>query len=140
MVADSEELENLDVSQIHARRLKCQRGPRAENAELFICPIADGPVKINCLCEIRFSGDPSQNQDHPARGEEHNDVLRGRVACHPSDTLDDGEAETIFWTIAGNCFCRHLCRKENHSQIHCDFFDVGKDNKYYLGRVAGKPY
>ena len=32
--------------------------------------------------------------------------------------------EMIFWTIAGNCICRHLCRKENHSQYHFDFFDV----------------
>ena len=100
---------------------------RAEDAELFICPIADGPVKINCLCEIRFPGDPP-----PTRITQHVEKSTTMFfeaesdACHPSDTLtDDGEARNdFFWTIAGNCFCRHLYRKENHSHVHCDFFDV----------------
>ena len=46
MVADSEELENLDASQIHARRLNAKEVLMQKNGELFICPIADGPVKI----------------------------------------------------------------------------------------------
>ena len=87
------------------------------------------------LEESRFSEDPPPNQDHPARGEEHNDDLRGRVGqrvIHQTLQRMTVEPEAIFWTIDGNCICRHLCRKENHSQIHCDFFDVGQENKFYL--------
>ena len=62
MVADGEELENLDVSQIHARRLNAKEVLVQKNADFFICPIADGPVKIVwarsgfAKIHLRFSG------------------------------------------------------------------------------------
>ena len=39
----------------------------------------------------------------------NNDDLRGESdGSQPSDTsTGDGEARNHFWTIAGNCFCRH---------------------------------
>ena len=77
MVADSEELENLDVSQIHARRLNAKEVLMSNNGNHFKCPIADGTVKSSGRDQV-FRRSTS-NQDHPARGEEHNDDLRGRV-------------------------------------------------------------
>ena len=42
-------------------------------------------------------------RDHPARSEEHNDVLQAESdGSQPLDTLtDDGETRTYFWTVAG---------------------------------------
>ena len=97
MVADSEELENLDASQIHARRLNAKEVLMPNNGNHFICPIADGPVKI----VLARSGFPTIHlkiriTQHVERSttmffEAESD------GSHPSDTLtDDGEARNDF--------------------------------------------
>ena len=123
MVADSEELENLDSSQIHARRLNAKEVLMPNNGNHFKCPIADGHsqvvwkragfpkihLKPGLSCTSRRAQRCSSRQS------------RTRV-IHQTRSRMTVKPETIFWTIAGNCICRHLCRKENHSRIHCDFF------------------
>ena len=47
MVADSEELENLDVSEIHARRLSAKEVFMPKSGDHFTFPIAYGPVKLS---------------------------------------------------------------------------------------------
>ena len=47
MVADIEELERMDASEIHAPRLHAKRGSDAENGEHFILPVPDGTVKLS---------------------------------------------------------------------------------------------
>ena len=47
MVADIEELENLDTSAIHGRRLNADEVLMPKNGEHFIFPIADGMVKLS---------------------------------------------------------------------------------------------
>ena len=52
MVADSEELEILDASEMHVRRLKCKGGPHAEK----MVDIACSPSQLelpSCMEEIR---------------------------------------------------------------------------------------
>ena len=47
LVADSEELEEMDASEIHAKRLNAKEVLTPMSGEKFIFPIADGTVKIS---------------------------------------------------------------------------------------------
>ena len=47
LVADIEELDNLDASEIHARRLNGKEVIMGKNGEHFIFSIADGTVKLS---------------------------------------------------------------------------------------------
>ena len=47
MVADIEELEKMDASEIHARRLNAKEVLTPQNGEKFIFPIADGTVQLS---------------------------------------------------------------------------------------------
>ena len=47
MVADIEELEQMDASELHARRLNAKEVLTPMNGEQFIFPIADGTVKLS---------------------------------------------------------------------------------------------
>ena len=55
LVADIEELANVDVSEIHARRLGAKEVMTPKIGEHVIFPVADGAV---CLEEIMESEDP----------------------------------------------------------------------------------
>ena len=59
----------------------------------------------------------------------------------PSDTLtDDGEARSDFLDDRWALFLSSSVPKGESFPYPLRFFDVGQDNKYSLGRVAGKPY
>ena len=47
MVADTEELEEMDASELHARRITAKEVLLPMNGEHFIFPIADGTVKLS---------------------------------------------------------------------------------------------
>ena len=47
MVADIKERENLDPSEIHARRLNAKKIITPKNGENFIYPTADGTAKLS---------------------------------------------------------------------------------------------
>ena len=63
LVADIEELENLDASEVHARRLNAKEVRTPKNGEIFMFPIADGLE--NCLEEIMESENPVQFRTNP---------------------------------------------------------------------------
>ena len=86
MVADIEEPETLDASGIPCSEAQCEGGSDAENG------VADGTVKVSGRDQIFRRSTSIRGQ--PARGEEHNDVLRGESdGSQPVDTLTaDGEA------------------------------------------------
>ena len=46
MVADIEELEEMDASELHARRLNAKEALTPQRSGNFIFPVADGTVKI----------------------------------------------------------------------------------------------
>ena len=46
MVADIEELEEMDASELHARRLNAKEVLTPQRSGNFIVPVADGTVKI----------------------------------------------------------------------------------------------
>ena len=81
MIADIEELEEMDASEIHARRLNAKEVLTPMNGDNFIFPVADGTVKTP-------GGDqrlrPSTLiRDRPQRGEEQ-EVFRGESDGLPS--------------------------------------------------------
>ena len=127
LVADIEELENLDASEIHARRLKDQEVITPKNGESFIFPTADGTIKL--------SGGPQDVpkstliRDQPEEGEELGDDLRESDGSQPKDTMtDDSEVRNGFdrskeiacMVITLNRELNSMCRRKKHSQYHCD--------------------
>ena len=103
LVAELEELEEMDASQRHARRLKAKEVLTPMKGDNFIFPVEDRTVKVS-------GGDqrlrPSASiWDRPERGEEQ-EVLRREsdgLSCpnplQDGSTLDDAEAENDFWSI-----------------------------------------
>ena len=47
MVADIEELEEMDASELHARRLNAKEVLTPTKGDNFIFPLADGTVKVS---------------------------------------------------------------------------------------------
>ena len=108
-VADTEELEEMDASELHARRLKAKEVLTPMRGEHFIFPVADGTVKIS-------GGDQDLRtstliRDSPDRGEEQ-DNLRGESDGSSSNprqdsSYHDGEAKSDFWSISGDFIYRY---------------------------------
>ena len=74
MIADIEELEEMDASELHARRLNAKEVLTPMKGENIIFPVADGTVKISGGDhDLRTS---TLIRDRPDRGEEQ-DNLRG---------------------------------------------------------------
>ena len=111
MVADIEELEQLDAWEVHARRLNAKEVLMPKNGEMFSFLVAHGKVKLSGRDQV-FRRTISV-QDYPARGEKHIDVLKGESnGSQPLNTLtDDGEPRNDFWTIAGHYIYRHMAPK-----------------------------
>ena len=109
-VADVEQLENLDASQNHARRLKANEVLLPRHGEDFVVHFANGSVMDKIDRALRM---PTSSQEHVAREEEHNDVLLGE-----SDGSSDGshlldqrtssvEDRNDFWSVSWNEIHRH---------------------------------
>ena len=111
MIADIEELAQMDASEIHARRLNAKEVLSPMKGDNFIFPVADGTAKI--------SGGDSRLRtstlilDRPERGEEQ-EVLRGKSDGLSSPTplqddsaLDDAEAKNDFWSATRDFIRRH---------------------------------
>ena len=81
-VADIEELEQMDASELHARRLNAKKVLTPMAGEIFIFPVADGTVK-------NFWKRSGSENIHPDRGEEQ-DILPGeseRSSFNPTTRL-----------------------------------------------------
>ena len=101
----------MDASELHARRPNAKEVLTPQRSGNFVCPIADGTVKI-LVREQRLR--PSTSiRDRPDRGEEQ-EVFRGEsdglsspTPIQDDSTRDDAEAENDFWSITGDFICRH---------------------------------
>ena len=130
MVADIEELEEMDASELHARRLNAKEVLTPQRSGNFIFPVADGTIKIFGRGQrLRTS---TLTWDRPERGEEQK-ILQGNsdewyTPSHLQEdsTRDDEEAKNDFWTITGESFnvitlyqeSSCTCRLKNHSLFH----------------------
>ena len=99
-VADIEELEQMDASELHARRLNAKEVLTPMKNEKIVFPVADGTVKTPG--EDRRLRPSSLIRDRPERGEEQ-EILRGESSRsfspspHQDDsTRDDAEADKDF--------------------------------------------
>ena len=111
MVADIEELEEMDASELHARRLNAKEVLTPQRSGNFIFPVTDGTVRILGEQRLRTS---TLTQDRPERGEEQ-EILQGNSdELHSPTPLEDDysgeineEAQDDFWTITGEFIYHH---------------------------------
>ena len=106
LIADLEELETMDATEIYSKRLNAKEVifPKGE----FIFPIADGRIKT-------LGGDqelitPTLIREYPIRGEDHVDFLGQSEGSlpPPQDSLPDaGEAISDFWSMSRSFIYRH---------------------------------
>ena len=68
MVADNEELEEMDASELHARRLDAKEVLTPQRSGNFIFPVADGTVKTSGGDQVLRTF--TLIWDRPERGEE----------------------------------------------------------------------
>ena len=101
LIADLEELETMDASEIYSKRLNAKEVIFPKQGEL-IFPIADGRIKIpGGDQELRAS---TLIRLRPIQGEGHVDFLGESEGSlpQPHDSLPDaGEAMNDFWSMSG---------------------------------------
>ena len=130
MIADIEELEEMDASEINARRLNAKAVLTPMKGDNFIFPVADGTVKTPG--GNRRLKPSTLIRDRPERGEEQ-EVFRGESdelsspnRLQDDPTRDDAEAKNDFWSVTGDFIYLHhvepeshfTCRKKNHFLFH----------------------
>ena len=106
LVADLEELETMDASEIYCKILNTKEMMFPKQGEL-IFPIADGRIKTPGGEELRT---PTLIRDRPIRGETRRDFLGESEGSlpPPHDSFPDaGEAINDFWSMSGNFIFRH---------------------------------
>ena len=127
LIADLEELETMDASEIYSKRLNAKEVMFPKQGE-FIFPIADGRIKTpGGDQELRTS---TLVRHRPIQGESNIDFLgesKGSLP-QPHDSFPDaGEAINDFWSMSGSFIYRAItlnpesnftCREKNHSLFH----------------------
>ena len=108
MVADLEELETMDASEIYSKRLDAKEVLFPKENGKIIFPVADGRIKfIGGDQELRTS---TSIRQRPVRGDSHLDFLRESEGSlpPPHDSFPDaGEAINDFWSMSGSFIYRH---------------------------------
>ena len=99
LVADIEELETMDASEIYSKRLNAKEVIFPEENGKFIFPVADGRInRPGADQDLRTS---TLIRDCPSRGESHVDFLgetEGSLPPPHDSFLDAGEAINDFWS------------------------------------------
>ena len=107
LIADLEELETMDASEIYSKRLNAKEVIFPQKGE-FIFPIADGRIKT--LGEDQALRTSTLIRPRPNRGEGHIDFLGETEGSFPQphDSLPvAGEAMHDFWSMSGSFIYRH---------------------------------
>ena len=106
LVADVEELETMDASEIDSKRLDAKEVIIPKENGIF--PVADGRITLSGRDqELRTS---TLIRERPIRGEGHVDFLAesGGSLSPPHDSIPDaGEAMHDFWSMSRNFIFRH---------------------------------
>ena len=107
LIADLEELETMDASEIYSKRLNAKEVIFPKQGE-FIFPIADGRIKTPGEDqELRTS---TLVRHRPIQGESNIDFLGESEGSlpQPHDSFPDaGEVINDFWSMSGSFFYRH---------------------------------
>ena len=107
LIADLEELETMDASEIYSKRLNAKEVIFPKEGE-FTFPIADGRIKT--LGEDQELRTSTLIRPRPSRGEGHIDFLGESEGSFPQphDSLPvAGEAMNDFWSMSGSFIYRH---------------------------------
>ena len=109
LVADIEELEQVDASEINAKRLNATEVLTSVGGEEFKFPVADGTEKLSGGDQVLRTS--TLIRDRPDRGEEQ-DNLQGESDGSSLSPLQDsswydGEAKNDFWSCTGDFIYRH---------------------------------
>ena len=116
LVADIEELENLDPSEIHARRLNAKEVITPKKGTNKIIPVAHGTAK---MCG-RDHGvrEFSLRRDQPVMSEDLREELQGNLErSQPTETKDGAEARNDFWSMEGDIIYRHHVEPQVHVYV-----------------------
>ena len=108
LVADLEELETMDASEIYSKRLNAKEVIFLKENGKFIFPVADG--RINLSGRDQELRTPTLIRERPIRGERHVDFLgesEGSLPTPHDSFPDAGEAINDFWSMSGNFKNRH---------------------------------
>ena len=149
MVADIEELDQTDASELHARMLNAKEVLTPMKGDNCIFPVADGTVKTPGGDQrLRTS---TSIRDSPDRGEEQ-DNLRGESDGSSSTPRQDsswydGEAQSDSWSISGGSICRHHVElrvklyvpTEELFSIPLQYIDVTRNTDTTLDVMSEKP-
>ena len=108
LVADLEELETMDASEIYSKKTQCERGDISQRKRRIYFPIADGRIKpLGGDQDLRTS---TFVRHRPIQGDSDIDFLGEpeRSLPPPQDSLPDaGEAINDFWSVSTNFIYRH---------------------------------
>ena len=132
---DLEELEEMDASEIHAKRLNAKEVMLPKSGQNYKFPVADGTVKPCGGHQAMKTSTFIRNQ--PVQRESHQDILGDSEGSSPTTHFQDsfpdaGEARDDFWPISGDFMFRHHVEprvklytpKEESFPIPLIFFDV----------------
>ena len=108
LVADLEELDTMDASEIYSKRLNVKEVILPKENGKFMFPVADGRIKfVGGDQELRT---PTLMRERPIRGEGQRDFLgdsEGSLPPPQDSHPDAGEAINDFWSMLGNFIYRH---------------------------------
>ena len=117
LIADLEDLEKFDASEIYPRRINAKEVLISQKDDEFIFPVADGTGKLSGRdCGFRAT---SPRREQLVRSED----LSGEFPGTEKMTLKPGRD---FWSIQGDFIYRHplnlefnsMCRRMKHSLFH----------------------
>ena len=121
MVADIEELEQMDASEIYAKRLNAKEVLTPMNGETFIFPIADGTVKLSGGDQVLRTSTLIRDRPRPRRrtGKSHFKILRCMMV--KLEVISGPFQEVLFTDITWNPESNCTCREKNHFLFHWTF-------------------
>ena len=106
LVADIEELENMDASDIYPPRINAREILTPQRWEIFIFQVGEGTAKLSGR-DHKFR-EPNPRQEQPVGSEDLSGELQGEPESHqPTESKDDAEAWKDFWSIQGDFINRH---------------------------------
>ena len=103
-IADLEDLEKLDASNIYPRRINAKEVLIRQKDSEFIFPIADGTAKVSGR-DYEFWV-PTLRREQPVRSD--GEIQSELGDSQPAEPTDDAEARADFWSIEGDFIhCHH---------------------------------
>ena len=145
LIADLEDLEKLDASNIYPRRINAKEVLIRQKDDKFIFPLADGTAKLSGR-DYEFP-ESTLRREPTVRREDLSRELQGESGeSQTADTTDDAEAHADFWSIQGDFICRHhneprfqlYVPKEETFPIPLKYIGCNKVYSYRSGRVPRK--